>query len=317
MADRLVLALEGSTGTCSAALLRMRRGTDEDGSRWGLAARRVKAGGGGQTRVLLCLVDEMLEETGLRPRDLGAVVVGTGPGTFTGVRITVATARALSLALAVPVLGVSTLGALAAGAAAGAAGGAAPGRGVGIQGGGGLLLVPVVDAHRGQLFYGLYRPAGAEVALGTARWVRTSEFGVCDRDALGGLVTAAANDLLGPDRGHDTGACGEIALVVGQGASLAGDLPSGVMFKGADLGAEWLVIGQDRLDEPGPAPQGARVAPWLAKALVSKSGAATLDPVPGVLGSPEAVTPIYVRAPDADIHITKMRDPWADGYGDG
>ena len=31
----------------------------------------------------------------------------------------------------------------------------------------------------------------------------------------------------------------------------------------------------------------------------------------GELGSPEAVKPIYVRSPDADIHITKMRDPWA------
>jgi hypothetical protein len=32
----------------------------------------------------------------------------------------------------------------------------------------------------------------------------------------------------------------------------------------------------------------------------------------GEPGSPEAVKPIYVRSPDADIHITKMRDPWAE-----
>jgi hypothetical protein len=31
----------------------------------------------------------------------------------------------------------------------------------------------------------------------------------------------------------------------------------------------------------------------------------------GDAGTPEAVTPIYVRSPDADIHITKMKDPWA------
>jgi hypothetical protein len=68
--------------------------------------------------------------------------------------------------------------------------------------------------------------------------------------------------------------------------------------------ADTLVLGQHLLVEPGESPEGNRLQPWLAEVL--------LEGGPAV---PEAVKPIYVRSPDADIHITKMRDPWADSPG--
>jgi tRNA threonylcarbamoyladenosine biosynthesis protein TsaB len=76
-------------------------------------------------------VDALLQDAGLEPADIDALVVGTGPGSFTSTRIGLAAARGLALALDLPVAGVSTLDALAA-ARRGA--------------------FPVVDARRGEVF---------------------------------------------------------------------------------------------------------------------------------------------------------------------
>jgi tRNA threonylcarbamoyladenosine biosynthesis protein TsaB len=76
-------------------------------------------------------VDALFRQGGVRPNQLEGIVVGTGPGSFTSLRMGIATARALSLALDVPVAGVSTLTALAAGA---------PGS------------LPVIDARRNEVF---------------------------------------------------------------------------------------------------------------------------------------------------------------------
>ena len=76
-------------------------------------------------------VDALLRQAGAHQRDLGRLAVGVGPGSFTGVRIGLAAARGLALALELPVAGVSTLDALAAGA---------PG------------AVPVIDAKRREVF---------------------------------------------------------------------------------------------------------------------------------------------------------------------
>lgn len=80
---------------------------------------------------VLADLDALLRRGGVRERQIEAIVVGTGPGSFTGLRMGLATARALAFALDVPVAGVSTLSALAAGA---------PG------------ALPVIDAKRREVF---------------------------------------------------------------------------------------------------------------------------------------------------------------------
>jgi tRNA threonylcarbamoyladenosine biosynthesis protein TsaB len=97
----LILALDTATAVATSALVR-------DGAVLGERASVA-------IRVLED-VDTLLREAGVEPRDLDAIVVGTGPGSFTGVRLGLGAVRGLAFALDLPVAGVSTLAALAAGA---------------------------------------------------------------------------------------------------------------------------------------------------------------------------------------------------------
>ena len=112
----LTLAFDTATDSATSALV-------ADGEVLGERASRAVT--------LLEDVDALLRQGGAQPRDLGALVVGIGPGSFTGLRIGLAAARGLALALDLPGAGVSTLDALAAGA---------PG------------ATPVVDARRREVF---------------------------------------------------------------------------------------------------------------------------------------------------------------------
>lgn len=69
--------------------------------------RRAEAMAKGQAEALMPFLEGLLTEAGIHWRDLDAVAVGTGPGNFTGIRISVAAARGLSLGLGCPAVGVS------------------------------------------------------------------------------------------------------------------------------------------------------------------------------------------------------------------
>ena len=305
MTEGLVLTMDGSTHLTTTALLAATKAPVPAGSGRGTAdgrqvlAQRTHVDSRGQARVLLRLVDDMLHEIGAAPAGIAAIIAGIGPGTFTGVRIAVATARALALALAVPVVGVSTLSALAAEAASRAD--------QGDQSEPPDLIIPVVDARRGQVFYGVYHAAlaaakPADVA-GRRFYVRSEPFAVCDREALVAHLAALGGEAAGNPRTlivGEVGGLAETGLELGAGAAL---LP-------LEVRAEHLLAGQGRLGEPGEL-EGYRLAPWIEGVLSRRSGGGQQTGRAGEPGSPEAVKPIYVRAPDADIHITKMRDPWA------
>jgi tRNA threonylcarbamoyl adenosine modification protein YeaZ len=66
----------------------------------------------GQAEHLMPMLEGFLSENGKSWSDLTRIGVGTGPGNFTGIRISVSAARGLSLGLGIPAIGVSTLEAL-------------------------------------------------------------------------------------------------------------------------------------------------------------------------------------------------------------
>jgi tRNA threonylcarbamoyladenosine biosynthesis protein TsaB len=112
----LILAFDTATDVATSALV-------WDGEVLGeLASRPVS---------VLEDVDALLRRGGVRDSQLEGIVVGTGPGSFTGLRMGLATARALAFSLEIGLAGVSSLDALAAGA---------------------VGATPVIDARRREVF---------------------------------------------------------------------------------------------------------------------------------------------------------------------
>jgi tRNA threonylcarbamoyl adenosine modification protein YeaZ len=97
----LILAFDTATDVATSALV-------QDGQVVGERASRA-------VRILED-IDGLLAAAGLEREAIVGIAVGTGPGSYTGLRIGLVTARALAFALDVPVAGVSTLAALARGA---------------------------------------------------------------------------------------------------------------------------------------------------------------------------------------------------------
>ena len=121
----------------------------------------------GQAERLMPLISELLAEAGVALADITAIGVGTGPGNFTGVRISVAAARGLALGLGVPAIGVSRLEALAYGLP--------------------RPVTVIVDARRGEVYVQRFEVGGP----GPARIVAAEALGVVEGAVAGreGLVS--------------------------------------------------------------------------------------------------------------------------------
>lgn len=123
----LVLALD-SSATASVALARVHG--SEAGASFEILARYESEDTRSHAEVMGPYAQAALQDAGVRGEDLDAILTGTGPGPFTGLRAGIVTARALGFAWSVPVYGMMSLTALAERAVSGvvaseAAGGAA------------------------------------------------------------------------------------------------------------------------------------------------------------------------------------------------
>ncbi|KJG03622.1 tRNA (adenosine(37)-N6)-threonylcarbamoyltransferase complex dimerization subunit type 1 TsaB [Photobacterium angustum] len=99
-----ILAVDTATENCSVALLM----GDEVISRCEYAPRE-------HTTKILPMVDTVLAEAGIKLNQLDALAYGQGPGSFTGVRIGIGIAQGLAFGADLPMVGVSTLAAMAQG----------------------------------------------------------------------------------------------------------------------------------------------------------------------------------------------------------
>ncbi|MDF5751471.1 tRNA (adenosine(37)-N6)-threonylcarbamoyltransferase complex dimerization subunit type 1 TsaB [Spongiactinospora sp. TRM90649] len=99
----LVLAFDTATPAVTAAL--------HDGERVLAASTAIDARRHGE--LLVPAVQAILGDSGVTPADLTAIVAGTGPGPYTGLRVGLVTAQALATAVGVPAYGLCTLDALA------------------------------------------------------------------------------------------------------------------------------------------------------------------------------------------------------------
>lgn len=104
----------------------------------------------------------LLTDTGLRMRDLHAVAVTAGPGSYTGLRVGMAAAKGFCYALGIPLITESTLKVMAFAAHE--------------QRGGDDLFCPMIDARRMEVFTAIYRPDMTEMLPASAMIIDEHSF---------------------------------------------------------------------------------------------------------------------------------------------
>jgi len=175
----IILGLDTAQGACSAALWQ-----GEAGREGHVLARRFELMRTGHAERLLPQVMEVMAEGGLEMADLDRLASTIGPGSFTGTRVALAAARGMALALDIPLIGITTLEAVAAG----------------LPLGNGRARIAAFDARRGELYVQAFDGAGLRAL---------SDPGVFKVDAAATAVIAAAE--------------GRPIEIVGTGAELLND----------------------------------------------------------------------------------------------
>jgi tRNA threonylcarbamoyladenosine biosynthesis protein TsaB len=125
-----LLALDTSAESCSVAA-----------SRGGPIFFRSEPAAQRQGELILGMVDAVLAEAGMAMRDLDGIGYGSGPGSFTGLRIASGVTQGLALALDVRVSGIGSLLALA-------------------EESGEEQVVACIDARMGEVYHALYQKRG-------------------------------------------------------------------------------------------------------------------------------------------------------------
>lgn len=126
----LILSLETATTNCSVALA-------SDGKI--IAARSINSGYSHAEKINV-FIQEVIDQANVTLKQLSAIAVSSGPGSYTGLRIGISTAKGLCYALDLPLIAINTLDSMA----------------YGMNTGGDNLLVPMIDARRMEVYSAVY-----------------------------------------------------------------------------------------------------------------------------------------------------------------
>ncbi len=96
-------------------------------------------------KALLPELDRLMKQAGVSPREISLVIVGVGPGSYTGLRVGIATAKTLSIAAKAPILGICSLSVIAFSCSED-----------------GVIAVSN-NAYGGQRYLGIYRKQGNQI----------------------------------------------------------------------------------------------------------------------------------------------------------
>jgi tRNA threonylcarbamoyladenosine biosynthesis protein TsaB len=141
-----ILLLDTATEVCSAAL-------SENGE---IVAFKERSDGFRHSELLTIFIGELLQETGLSVSQLDAVCVSRGPGSYTGLRIGVSVAKGLCYGLNIPLMAVSSLHSMADHVARNFQ--------TWSDSNGDVLLCPMLDARRMEIYTALYDRFGKQVS---------------------------------------------------------------------------------------------------------------------------------------------------------
>lgn len=152
----LILNIETATWVCSVAVAK-------DGELLCINESNSK---NSHAEVLTTFIDEAIKTIGIALTDLDAIAVSEGPGSYTGLRIGVAAAKGLCFALDKPLIGVSTLGAMAVGMVYSLSSHEKTN----------FLYCPMIDARRMEVYSAIFNKDGEEVRETKAEIIEGNSF---------------------------------------------------------------------------------------------------------------------------------------------
>jgi tRNA threonylcarbamoyladenosine biosynthesis protein TsaB len=153
----MIICLETATNLCSVALC------DDNG----VIALKESVDQKSHSSLLTVFIIDILKENGIKPRELEAVAVSKGPGSYTGLRIGVSVAKGIAYAASIPLIAVETTYSMFWGIKEKLNSNMEDSQ---------TLYCPMIDARRSEVYFAIYDSAGKTVKNITAEVITEESF---------------------------------------------------------------------------------------------------------------------------------------------